>query len=413
MAQTISNYDAILKEYYEPDRVAMMMLQSSPLMALVPKREIMGSSWELPIVYAGTGGRSATFSTALTNKGQTSSTKFQITTTQDYALASVDRKLMLTSEKDLGSFLPAAKTNIDAAILQLRRSLAITAYRSGTGSRGAIGSLSVGNTVVTLTNVTDAVNFMVGDVIQLTAVEGVAPLRAGSAAIIKVDRNAGKLTFSADLTTLITGTAVGDTIYDSGDFNSVFPGLSGWCPSSAPSATPFYGVDRTVDSMLVGVTFDGSNMLRYEGLIEAQSQASALGDGRPTHAFCHPVDFRQLILEMEAQVRRYRDADVSVPVRKGSNAVVGFTGVIVQGDNGTIQVFPDRFCPVSKCYLLQLEDWSMAHIGPELVSLVGRSSDSGMLVETTSDGYEVRITSYPALATCAPGHSAVLSNWGL
>lgn len=408
MAQDLSNYSAILKEYYNPDRVAKMILSSSPFLAMVPKKQIFGSSWELPIIYAGTAGRSADFTTALANKGQTASTKFQITTSEDYALASVSRKVMLASQSNLGAFLPAAKTNIDAAITQLRRSLAICAFRDGTGSRGRVGAYSAGPPqVITLTDVEDAVNFQVGDVLVFRVTKSGGAVSA-TATITNINRTAGELT--------ITGTApvVNDYIFCEGDADDVLTGLEGWVPSATPGATSFFGVDRTVDSdMLGGVRYNGGGMMRFEALIQGQSQIMAIGDGRPTHAFMNPVDFRQLILELESQARRYRDADVSVPVRKGTNAAVGFTGVVVQGDAGEFQVFSDRFCPVNTCYVLQLEDWKMAHMGPDLVDIVGRDSDEGMLVETTSDGYEVRITSYPQLACAAPGHSGVIYNFGL
>lgn len=410
--QNMSNYNAILKEYYVPDRVSTMILSSSPAMAMMPKKEVEGADWARPIIYAGTAGRSGTFNTALTNKGQTASVKFQITQYNDYALASVDRKTMLASKGNLGAFLPAAKTNIDAAIMQLRKSLAICLYRDGSGWRGQISTLTSGNTVITLVNVTDGVNFQVGDIIQLAAAKTGGSVRSGTATITAVDRNAGTLTFGSDITVSISGAAAGDYIFASGDYGIMYPGLEAWAPTTAPSSTSFFGVNRTIDSMLSATRFDGTGLLRYEALIEAQSQTSAIGDGRPTHAFCNPVDFRQLVLELEAQVRRFRDADVSVPVRKGSNAAVGFTGIIIQGDAGTIQVFPDRFCLPNRCYILQLEDWTVAHMGPELVSLVSRASDEGMLVETTSDGYEVRVTSYPSLSCAAPGRSAVLYNWG-
>lgn len=414
MSQTIANYSAILKEYYNPDRVAKMILSSSPLVAMVPKKQIFGSSWELPIIYAGTGGRSATFSTALANKGQTASTKFQITTSQDYALASVDRKVMLTSQSNLGAFLPAAKTNIDAAITQLRRSIAINVYRNGSGSRGAIASFTAGPpSVITLTNQAAAVNFQVGDVLILSAVRVGGTPRTGTVTVSGIDRSAGTITVAEALGTAISGASDGDWIFCEGDYNDVMTGLEGWLPDTAPGATPFFGVNRSIDAdMLGGIRFDGSGSLRYEALIEAQSQIAALGDGRPTHAFCNSADYRAVILELDAQVRRYRDADVSVPVRRGTNAAVGFNGVVVNGDAGEFQLFPDRFCPTGLCYILQLEDWKMCHIGPELVDLVGRESDEGMLVETTQDGYEVRITSYPQLACSAPGHSGVIYNFG-
>lgn len=413
MAQNLTNYAAILKEYYNPDRVAKMILASSPFLAMLPKKQIFGESWELPVIYAGTAGRSSSFSTALTNKGQTVSTKFQITTNPDYSLASLTRILMLASRNNMGAFLPAAKVNIDDAMMQLRRSIAINAFRDGSGARGRISTITGSNLIITLTERADIVNFQVSDVIQLSATKTGGAVRTGTVSIVAVNRSAGTFTVNTDITAAISGATTSDYIYQEGDYDAVLKGLGAWVPQSAPGATSFFGVNRSLDTdMLGGVRYDGSGMLRYEALIQGQSEIAMIGDGRPTHAFCNPIDFRQVVMELEAQVRRPRPVDITLPVRKDSNATVGFVGIAIEGDAGTIQLFSDRFCEPGVCYVLQLDDWKLAHIGPELVDIVGRDSDEGMLVETSSDGYEVRVASYPQLACAAPGHSGVVYNWG-
>lgn len=411
--QSLSNYAAILKEYYNPDRVAKLILESSPALAMMSKKVIYGKEWELPIIYAGTAGRSSSFSTALANKGSTVSTRFQITTAPDYSLASLSRILMMASRSNLGAFLPAARVNIDDAMMQLRRSIAINLFRDGSGARGRIATITGSNLIITLTTRADIVNFQVGDVIQLAQNKTGGAVRTGTVYIVAINRSAGTFTVNTSITGAISGAAADDYIYQQGDYDAVLKGFGAWVPTSAPSSTPFFGVDRTADSdMLSGVRYNGSGMLRYEALIDGQSEIAMLGDGRPTHAFCNPLDFREVVKELEAQVRRPRPVDVTLPVRKGSNATVGFQGIAIEGDAGTIQLFSDRFCPPNLCYVLQLDDWKLAHIGPELVDIVGRDSDSGMLTETATDGYEIRVVSYPQLACAAPGHSGVIYNWG-
>ena len=413
MAQTMTNFAAMLKEYYSPDRVAKLILSDSPFLAMVPKKSIVGESWDLPIVYAGTAGRSSAFATAQANKTQTSSTKFQIDTAPDYALASLNRRVMLASRSNAGAFLPAAKVVIDDAMMQLRRSLAINAFRDGSGARAKGEELNIAKTVLKLANREDAVNFQVGDVLQSAATKTAGAVRAGTAPITGIDRSAGELTFGTDITTLITGALETDFLYQQGDYDATLKGLGAWIPQTAPGTAPFFNVVRSTDTdMLGGVRYNATGQLRYEGLIDGQSEVAMVGGGRPTHAFCNPVDFRALVKELEAQVTRPRTVNREVPVRRGSKATVGFTGIEIQGDAGTIEVFADRFCETGVAYVLQLDDWRMAHIGSELVDIVGRDSDEGMLVESAEDGFEVRCVSYPQLATGAPGHSGVVYNWG-
>lgn len=407
MAQTMANFAAMLKEYYSPDRVAKMILEDSPFLAMVPKKAIVGESWDLPIIYAGTAGRSAAFATAQAQKTQTSSVKFQITTSPDYSLASLNRRVMLASRSNAGAFLPAAKAVVDDALMQLRRSLAITSFRDGTGVKGQVAASTA--TTLTLSNREDAVNFQVGE--RVTVTDDTVPTTVrGTAAITGINRSTGVLTFAA----IPAGSVANDVISTESDLNAVQSGLGAWLPDAAPGAAAFFGVDRTTDSdMLGGVRFDGTGMLRYEALIDGQSEIGMIGGGRPTHAFCNPVDFRAVIKELEAQVTRPRMVYKDMPVRKGSKAMVGFQGVEIQGDSGVIELFSDRFCPPNKAYVLQLDEWRLAHIGNELVDIVGRDSDEGMLVESATDGYEIRAVSYPQLATGAPGHSGVVHNWGL
>lgn len=411
--ETLSTYSAMLKEFYTPDRVAKLILERSPLLAMLPKRRVDGKYTSVPVIYAQSPGRSATFSSVSPEvsggvAGSSSTVQFQIETAQDYALATISRKVMLASQGNAGAFLPAAKVNIDGAMAQLRRSLGITLYRSGSGSKGRILSGGSGTTW-TLYNREDAVNFQVGERLVQDDVDGGGTVGTQVYVVEAVNRSAGTLTVDT-----ATSSADDNYLFSAGDYDKVQKGLAAWIPDSAPGATTFFGVNRSVDTdALGGVRFDGSGQLRYEALIDAQSECSMIGDGRPTHAFCNPVDFRQLVKELEAQVQRTRQVTTEVPVRKGSSTTVGFTGISIVGDGGEMTLYADRFCPPDRCYLLTLDEWRLAHNGPELVEMQGRDSDDGMLIRPSADGFEIRCISYPQLYTTAPGHNAVITNWGL
>lgn len=408
MGQTMSNFSGLLKEFFTPDRIAVMILESSPFLAMVGKKEIAGSDLKVPVLYGDSPGHSATFSTAQANKGASTSNNFAITTATHYALANISRQVMLASRVNIGAFLPAARVNIEGAFRQLRRDLAIHLYRDGTGARGQTSSYGGG--AITLTNAMDAVNFQIGDVIVNNATK-TATSFTGYFTITAIDTIAGTLTVTA------TGgatTTANDWLFVQGDPQAVTTGLASWITQpSAPTSASFFGVDRSVNgTMLGGVRSSGAGKLRYEAIIDLQSDIMAVGDGMPTHGFCHPNDFRALVKELEAQVVRPKPVDIEIPVRRDSNALVGFSGISIQGNTGVIEVYPDRFCPQNLFYALQMDDWGLAHIGPEVADLVGREEDEGMLVEAASDGFEVRVASYPQLYTRAPGHSGVCYSFG-
>lgn len=418
-AESMTTYAAMLKEFYSPDRVAKMILKDSPLMAMLTKRSITGESLDIPLLYGGTAGSSATFSTALNNRSETKSGKFVVTTANDYALANVDRKVMLASRDNKGAFMSASRAAIDMALAQIKRSLAISLYREGYGVRAQGATLASGNTVWSLSNKEDAVNFQVGDKIQVAETKTGALRAASEATITKIDRNAGTLTFGADLTSTISGLAATDYIFRSGDHASgsklLMTGLQGWLPSTAPtSGDSFFGLDRSVDAdMLGGVRDDGQGKLLYEALIDGQNQVNTIGGGNANKAFVHPNKFARLIKELEAQATRPRPVDREVSVRQGSKAKVGFSGIVVQGNMGALEVYPDRFCPVDQCFLLQMEDWKLNYIGKDLVDFVNRDSDDGMLLEPAGDEYQIRFVAYPQVSCNAPGHSGVITNFGV
>ena len=88
--------------------------------------------------------------------------------------------------------------------------------------------------------------------------------RPTQAQIVGIDRNAGTLTFSGNLSTLVSGVAAGDYIQRSGDFMKAAPGIQNWLvpPALRPTAAAqdsFYGQDRSPDrTRMMGVYHDGT-----------------------------------------------------------------------------------------------------------------------------------------------------------
>lgn len=415
--QNISNFSSMLKEWYTDEKVMLFTLAKAPLFGQIKKKSVGGPYVVVPIQYAGTAGGSSSFDVAQANKGRTSSTKFNVPMAANYAMAAIDRQLILASQKDKGAFLPAAQNSINDALLQMQKSFCINLYGDGSGSRGQISTLTSGNTVITFVNRTSAINFQKGDIIQLAATRTGGSVRTGTpgtATVTAVDRVAGTITVSADITTTITSAAAGDFVYRQGDYDACLKGLAAYVPIVTPTNTLFLGCDRSVDPVaLGGCRINGTGQLRYEAMIDALSEINMIGDGQPDKAFTSPIDFRELTKELEAQSMRVRYVETKVPVRRGSHATVGYTGISVEGPTGTVELYQDRFCPPNTCYLLQMEDWTLGHYGSDPIEFIGRDSDEKMLLEPAADGYEIRVASYSNLYTRAPSHSGVLYNWGL
>jgi hypothetical protein len=184
--------------------IKRMTYQDHPLLALIPKYEQFGGkNLPIPIIYGNPQGRSSLFSKAKANMTPGKYKDFVITRAKDYGLCSIDGETIDASKGDKNAFLEAMTTEIDGTFESLTRSLATSAYRSGSGSIGQIGATSVVSTAVcVLSNPEDVVNFEVGQTIVASTADGGGSIKLTSSTenaltVLKVDRISGTVTFSA------------------------------------------------------------------------------------------------------------------------------------------------------------------------------------------------------------------------
>lgn len=251
-----------------------------------------GKGMEIPAPYTTPQGASAAAATAASNASPSKGSSFTVPQTSYYAQLRLDGKLVENAMKGNAEtqFIDQMKYETDQTEDTIGWELERQAFGSQTGYRGQIGSVSIGaNTTITLKKITDVVFFMPGTVIVLAAVgggPGGAIRSAGTtnkATVSAVNTKTGLLTFTGQNFTTLFGTAVADDyIYREGDAQNggtakVSAGLEDWCPSTDPSATLFYGVDRSLNpAMLAGVRYDGTgdgvNNVWYKSIAAYQSQ---------------------------------------------------------------------------------------------------------------------------------------------
>lgn len=401
--------DPILKEHYTSDRVENMVYKDNPLLGLLPKmREFGGKTLPIPLIYGNPQGRSANFTRAQVRGNATSSrlAAFDLTRVKDYSFAIIDNETLEATKGDANAFLEAATVEIDGAINSLTRSLAIAQYRSGYGEIGQIlAGSSVSGTTISLSNPDDVTNFEVG--MELDVANGVtgASKAYGSSGngliVTAVNRSAtsAQLTFGFnvdDSTNGIPLIAAGDYIFVRGDHSGStmvkVAGLEAWIPASAPGATPFFNVDRSVDvTRLGGQRYDGSSDPIEEALIEGASRVGREG-GKIDHYFMNFRKYAELEKSLGSKVQ-YVDLM--------ANAKVGFRGIQINGPKGVINVVPDQNCPANRVFGLQLDTWKHYSLG-EAVRVID-TDGLKMLRQQTADGVECRYGYYANMATRAPG----------
>jgi len=385
-----------VKIHYKPQRVRNMVYKNNPFLGLIPKfTKFGGLSMPIPLRFSDPQRRAATFATGQGNTSSSKLAQFSLTRVKDYGFAFIDGETIQATKGDNNAFLRYLTMEIDGAINSITRSLAVSLYRDGSGSIGACNADPGTTTTVTLSDTEDVTNFEVGMNLVFAA-DAASALRAGGARTISaVNRATGVITVSAAMDAAV---AINDLIFQEGDYLAAnnrlkVSGLDAWVPSAAPSATTFFGVDRTSDTTrLGGVRFDGSSMPIEEALIGAAAQIARDG-GRPDLALC---DFATY-----ATLEKALGSRVVYSTLKAPDVDIGFSGISVVGPNGSVNIIPDYNCQPNTMWLLQKDTWVLATLGdaPQFLDL----DSLRMLRDAGSDAYEVRLGYYGQVGCYAPG----------
>lgn len=422
-----TSMSAVLKTLFPSGRVKEQLYPRHPMLGMLRKDPTFsGSQMAIPIVYGATNGASAQFSNAQDNKDQSSIIQFNLTTVEDYSLASVTRKVMLQTRNDKGARLKAIEHAHKMALYTCGRSISHSLFRDGEGVLGQISSgSSVSSATITLANVTDIVAFQKGLKVSFsTAVGGVLRNSGATAVVSSVDRGAGTVTFSAALNSLVPLVATTDYIYRDGDARNnatakLKPtGLAGWLPTTAPSAAEsFFGADRSVDrTRLAGYYFDASAYPFEEALIELQSRGNVESLGLDT-MFCNNAVKRLAQKALGSKVTLVKGVRQASD-ENGEMATINFETIRLEGDKGPIDIIADPDCPASPqgnttqylAYLLRMDSWTLYSMldAPHIFDEGTAQQD---LREQDADSYEGRVGAYlqvgPTEDDAGPGDSTV------
>lgn len=391
----MTSFSSALKQHYTSDKVQNMVYQDNPWLAMVAKMESFGGkNLPIPIIYGNPQNRSQDFATAVAGATSSKLKDFVLTRNHDYSIANIDNETLEASRGNANAFMEAATTEIDGAINSAARSLAIALYRTGSGSVGQVLAGGTG-TSLTLKQVDDVTNFEVGQELVFSTADGGGSVKTGSITVNGVDRDTGVLTVDAQ--SAIdggTGTATNDYIFNAGDYDAKIKGLLAWLPSSAPSSSPFFSVDRTSDATrLAGIRFDGSAMPIEEALISAASRAAREG-GKVDVCFMNYSKYADLEKALGSKVQ-YIDLKVT--------ADVGFKGMQINGPRGPIKIVPDQNCPADRAFMLQMNTWKLYSLGK--APSISDTDGLKMLRNPSSDSVQVRVSYYAQLGCVAPGYN--------
>lgn len=396
----------ILKSIYASESDLVAYGYSDPLLGLIKKStNFGGEDKKVPVRYAHTAGRSHSFDAAKANKNSSKKQRFVITQSKNYSLWSIDDQLIASAQGDMTKIIDPLREEFDEAMAAFMSSMHTNLYRNHGGYRGQISSISTN--VVTLTDINDIVNLYPGMVLQTSTTDGTSgSVNSGTVTVTKVDQTLGKITASANWTTGIPAALANDYIFVEGDFGNAFYGLADWFPVTAPSATLYFGVDRTVSEAAMSGSRVTAGSLNVKEAIQKLLQVTNrnIVDGKWVDAIIIN-DARYLDLEFALGERIQYTERKGEPIETSKGKIevnVGFRGIKF----GNAVVYASAYCPYDLGYALRTDMLHFETAG-RFPDIVGKD-DNSLLVEENADAREGRIKAYGQLWTNAPSHFGVL-----
>lgn len=351
-------------------------------------------TFNYPLEHANPQSVGATFATAQTNVGQSAGVKVALTRPVYYGFGQMDGDLIAATKNDEGAFARALRRETDNMFTEMGNKTAI--YLQGDGS-GCIGQRKSASTnVITLVNADDAKYFKFGQFIEACDTRTGGTRRVGSTYVTAVDYDAGTVTLNSAAG--ITSFADNDFLYNAGDYDGVIKGLAAWIPLTAPSATLFFSMDRSVNPTLLGGNRLNatSNSIEENAITLATKIASIFGRGADTGLLA-PVNFAALTKALGSKVQR----------GEGGTATFGFAYIEQDTPVGTIKWYSDPDVSSTLGYILNIKTWFIKHMEgfPHMINDDGNMS----LRNTSSDGIGWRGRQWAQLGCTAPGRNGVFA----
>jgi hypothetical protein len=395
---------AVLKTQYTQPKVNSLVYPESPVFAAITKKtNFVGDNKVIAFHYGNPQGRGADFTAGIGNISTSNYAKVTVTRKKDYAFGRVDGEAVDAAGNDAGALLNALKREIDNAFYTAGRSIAAAMFRNGGGARGQISAGSnTGTATITLANINDIVHFEKDMVLNASDTDGTSGAkRTGTVTVSAVNRNTGTITASGNWTAGIAAAVAGDYLFQHGDFeaaNSMLAGLAAWVPTTDPTSTLFYGLDRSVDvTRLGGLRYTANAGGPIEETLVKCSARLAREGATPDMAVLNPIDLGNLVVALGSKVVYDR-------LKSSDDPNIGFKSVSLMGAKGPIDIVSDLNCPSGGGWMLTKKTWAFETLkgAPRILNLDGND----MRASATADSYIFRIGYYGNLTCDAPGWNA-------
>lgn len=398
-ASTISQLDYMIKRYFAP-RMTVLTLRDHPFLDNLKRdSSFAGSSKEVPVLGTGPQGIANTDLTVAQAYGNSVGYKFLITVGDYLACVPLDNKAMEASRNDMGAYANLKKQEIEELLATMGQKMSLDAFGTGGGALGQVGSVTATtNGVITLKVLSDVVNFERGMILNASEGDGSSTsdtLQSGDGTVTDVDYNLGTVTFTGTMTGLDADDYLFRKAMFAGDVSStaIIKGLGAWCPSSAPSSTTFFNVNRTASSRLGGVRLSSTSGSIADRILDIVTQMQLLYGTTAKDAYLHPLGWVDLSRELASQGVRAID-------KKNADGTWSYKSLTMMTPAGEVAVESDKHCPRATCFALDPKHLTLLSMQELVHTMNGDGLE--MLRNATANSYEIRFVSYPQLECNKP-----------
>jgi hypothetical protein len=403
-AHTLSALSAITKTIYG-NGIEELWVPECTFAAMVKKSyNFVGESRRIRVQHAPLRG-SATYSTAMTNRGVGKYDDFIVTRKKEYVGALIDCETLAAVDGKMGSNVDALKTALRGAAEEFGKALGRKLWGNGGGAVARLAAASsLSTTRLALLDRNDVTKFEVGMIVQGDSTDGTSgAVHPGSAEITAIDETNGYLYTGSNWTAQITGLADSDYLFRDGDFGSAvnLSGILGWIPVTQPSSgDAWFSVDRSKNvPKLAGQRLSGSGGSVLEVAVDAAARAGHFG-GKPNKLFLGAFKYAEFAKECMAK------GQMAIPV-KDARGELTLSGFSIPGPKGAIVVVQDTYCPDSYGLLTNMESWELAGLGqiPHVADDDGRE----IRMDPTSDSVSMYNRFYGNLLCHRPMDSVIIT----
>ncbi len=409
-AANIANVPQILKNVWQDD-IFDFMYAEQPLFGLLEK----DTSWDglyqlITVMYGGMAGVSTNFDKSKANKSPPKYKQMQVGTKDLFGLWSVDHKLITLSRNQRGALVRALGESTEKCMSKLKARACKLFWRNGGGAFGRIRTLStttLTNDTITFYDINDVRHWDLDDQAEFSVDDGYygsAGVLSGTAKVIGIDEDAGKIQFDIALGG-ITGLTTTCYVFHEGDYANAWSGIPAYVtlndPGVSSEPTSIWGMNRSdFKTRLAGSRFTGSNLYVQESVKKALASAHRRNI-ETSHLFMSPEVFNDLEMSLQGQ-KRYIDE---------KTGTVGYKALEFTTQGGkTVKAYSDADIPKSAdaatqyIWGLNLDHFKF-HTATEFpMWLASVANGSGkFMTEQNANATEGRLGGYGQLYTDAPG----------